>query len=196
MTYSKIGELLFKGYRQRVLSLLLLHPDKKYHVREIARLTGTLAGTLHRELAKLEKVRILNKEVTGNQVYYSANPDCLIFSELAGIMKKTSELGDILLEALEPYSRQIQYAFIFGSVAKNTETEESDIDLMIIGEVDFSTLAKPLYNAQKTIGREINPKFFTSVQWREILSKKTPFVQDIISNPILKIIGDPHDAGG
>ncbi|MCH8847341.1 MAG: nucleotidyltransferase domain-containing protein, partial [Proteobacteria bacterium] len=41
---SKLAEILFKDYRRRVLALLLLNPDKRYHVREIARLTGTVAG--------------------------------------------------------------------------------------------------------------------------------------------------------
>ena len=50
---SKLAELLFKDYRRRVLGLLLMHTDKRYHVREIARLTGTVAGTLHKELARL-----------------------------------------------------------------------------------------------------------------------------------------------
>ena len=44
--------ILFSEYRRRVLGLLLLHPEERYHVREIARLTNTTAGTLHRELSK------------------------------------------------------------------------------------------------------------------------------------------------
>ena len=46
---SLLAEILFKDYWRRELGLLLLHPDKSYHVREIARLTGTVAGTLHKD---------------------------------------------------------------------------------------------------------------------------------------------------
>lgn len=76
---AKLAELLFKDYRRRVLGLLLLHPDKAYHVREIARLTGTVAGTLHKELSRLAEAGVLQKETSGNQVLYSANRDGLIF---------------------------------------------------------------------------------------------------------------------
>ena len=48
-----LASVLFKDYRRRVLGLLLLHPGDSYHVREIARLTGTVAGTLHKELTTL-----------------------------------------------------------------------------------------------------------------------------------------------
>jgi DNA-binding transcriptional ArsR family regulator len=92
--------LLFSEYRRRVLGLLLLHPDSRYHVREIARLTSTTAGTLHRELSKLAKAGVLIRETSGNQVYYQANRDFLIFQELTSILKKTTGLVDVLVESL------------------------------------------------------------------------------------------------
>ena len=77
-------DLLFGTYRQRALAQLLLHPESSYHVRELARLTGTTAGTLHKELAKLAEVGLLRREKQGNQVRYQANRECPVFAELAG----------------------------------------------------------------------------------------------------------------
>lgn len=85
---SSISSLLFNEYRRRVLGLLLLHPETRYHVREIARLTSTAAGTLHRELLKLAKAQLLLREVSGNQVFYQANRASPIFDELASILGK------------------------------------------------------------------------------------------------------------
>ena len=89
MLHSPV-DILFGDYRRRVLGLLLLHPESSFHVREIARATGTTAGTLHKELTKLASVGILAKEPRGNQLAYRANRDCPIFDELASIMRKTS----------------------------------------------------------------------------------------------------------
>lgn len=86
---SLLADILFKEYRKRVLSLLLLRPDQAFHVREIARLTGTVPGTLHKELSKLADADILIKTSRGNQVSYQANPNCLIFEELSSILRKT-----------------------------------------------------------------------------------------------------------
>ncbi len=95
-----ITSFLFPEYRRRVLGLLLLHPDTHYHVRELARLTNTAAGSLHRELSKLAKAQVLIREVSGNQVYYQANSTFPIFEELASILRKTSGLADILASNL------------------------------------------------------------------------------------------------
>ena len=67
---------LFPEYRRRVLGLLLLHPEQKYHLRELARATNSAPGTLARELAKLESAGILSKKKVGNQLQYAANTDC------------------------------------------------------------------------------------------------------------------------
>ena len=108
-----LTSLLFTDYRRKVLALLLLHPEQQYHQREIARMTGTVSGTLSRELAKLVEAGLLLKVAIGNQMHYRANRQCLVFEELASILRKTSGLADILSEALLPLAAQIECAFVF-----------------------------------------------------------------------------------
>ena len=93
-------DLLFGSYRQRVLTQVLLHPDDAYHVRELARLTGTTAGTLHKELARLAEAGLLSREKQGNQVRYRANRECPVYPELAGLIRKTSGATVVLADAL------------------------------------------------------------------------------------------------
>ncbi|MCW8400478.1 nucleotidyltransferase domain-containing protein [Legionella sp. PATHC038] len=187
--------ILFSEYRRRVLALLLLHPDERYHVREIARLTNTTAGTLHRELSKLAKSKVLLREQSGNQVYYQANRNFPIYTELASILKKTSGLVDVLFDFLAPLTEKIEVAFVFGSVAKGTENLGSDIDVLIIGEIDFTEVVAALYAAQASLGREINPKIYSREQWKASLQKQDLFIQEVLNNPKLFIMGAEHDLG-
>jgi predicted nucleotidyltransferase len=170
-----------------------LHPDTRYHVREIARLTNTAAGSLHRELSNLAEAQVLLRETSGNQVYYQANINFPIFSELAGILRKTSGLIDILGDALAPLREKIEVAFIFGSMARGTENSGSDIDLMIIGRISFSDAVTALYSTQAIIGREINPKVYNRVEWQKLIKNKNSFLQEILSKPKLLIIGTTDD---
>ncbi len=126
-----LASLLFGNYRQKVLARLLLHPEQRYHVREIARLTGTSAGTLHKELARLAQAGVLTREAIGNQVLYGANRQCPIYSELAGILRKTAGLADVLKAALSPVSGSLVLALVFGSVARGEAGHDSDIDFLV-----------------------------------------------------------------
>ncbi len=184
---------LLPVYRQRVLSLLLLHPQARYHVREIARLTHTPAGSLHRELANLAKSQVLLREMSGNQLYYQANIAFPIYEELASILRKTSGLVDVLANALAPLAKKIEVAFVFGSAAQGKETIDSDVDVLIIGDLGFVEVVTALYDAQGVIGREINPKIYKRSEWNEIKKTKSGFVDEIMNKQKLFIIGKEND---
>jgi predicted nucleotidyltransferase/predicted transcriptional regulator len=190
---SALIELLFKDYRRRVLGLLLLHPDNAYHVREIARLTGTVAGTLHKELTKLAEVGLLQKLAQGNQVLYQANRQSLIFEELASILRKTSGIAEVLADALAAHLQQIDFACVFGSVASGKASATSDIDVLIVGDLNFGDAVKALYPAQAVLAREINPKIYTANEWRKTQQENSAFINELLTKPRINIIGDMDD---
>lgn len=184
-----LASVLFKDYRRRVLGLLLLHPGESYHVREVARLTGTVAGTLHKELSTLAKAGILNVQSRGNQKLYTANRDCPVFEELASILKKTSGMVDVLATALWPLVEQIDLACIFGSVAQGQETAKSDVDILLIGSVSFSAVAKALYPCHEVLGREVNPKIYGKGEWAELVRSNDGFAVEIVAKTKMFVIG-------
>ncbi len=190
---TKLTDILFKDYRKRILGLLLLHPEQVYHVREVARLTGTIAGTTGRELKKLAESGLLLSARQGNQVTYTANRQCPIYDELASILRKTSGLADVLAEALLPLQGEIEAAFVFGSVAKNRANQNSDVDVCVIGEVTYSDVINAFYDVQERLGREINPKCFSVSEWLEHLENPSPFFKDLLSDDVIPIIGDRDD---
>lgn len=172
-----------------------MHPGESFHVREIARLTGTVAGTLHRELAKLADADILVKKTVGNQLRYSANPDCTIIDELTSILRKTSGIVDVLADALLPLAEKISVAFVFGSMASGKESAGSDVDILIVGNVSFSEAVETLYPVQNTLRREVNPKVFNREEWKQMHEINESFVKEVLSKPKLFIIGTEHELG-
>ncbi len=188
-----LASLLFTDYRRRVLGLLLLHPGQRYYLREIARLTGTVPGTLKRELTKLEQAGVLTVEKRGNQAHYMANRDCPIFDELAGILRKTSALVDVLSEGLIPLAEQIDVAFVFGSMASGKANSASDIDLMVIGNAGFGDVVARLHPLQESLGREINPKLYSRTEWQKLVREQSAFVRDVLGKQKLFVIGNEQD---
>lgn len=190
-----LANLLFGTYRRDVLGLLLLRPSESYHVRHIARITGRPANSLYRELAALAEAGLLVRAAQGNQVHYRANPDCPIYEELRGILKKTTGVADVLREALAPLAGRIKSAFVYGSIASGEESARSDVDVMVIGDIKFEDAIYALSPAQETLRREINPHVYRLKEFRSTLAERGGFLFRVLQGPKIFLIGDANDLG-
>lgn len=195
MTPKSPAEVLFGAYHRRILALLLLRPEQSFYVREIARLAGVPAGSLHRELKLLAESGLLLRESAGNQVLYHANRDCPVFSELAGFFRKTIGLADVLREALAPLASEIDLAFIFGSVAQGKERITSDVDVFVIGSVSFTDVVKVFSQTHERLGREINPVVMPKNDFQKKHAEGERFVTRVVKEPKLFLIGTANDIG-
>lgn len=190
---NALADLLFSKYRRQVLMLLLQQPDQAYHVREIARLTGTQPGTLHKELSKLADAGILTRREHGNQLWYQASRHCPIFEELASILRKTSDLTDQLRQALLPAAAQLKFVAVFGSVASGKANPHSDIDVLLIGTLSFAEAVQLLYPLQQQLGRDINPQLYSESEWMQALAGNSGFIPEVLQSPLLMVQGDKDD---
>lgn len=192
MIHHKPAEILFGAYRRQVLALLLLRPEERFHVREIARLTGIPAGSLHRELRLLAEADLLVRQSVGRQVYYQANRQSLIFEELAAIFRKTAGLADVIRAALLSLANEVELAFVFGSVAQGKERSGSDVDLFVLGGINFSAVVAALAEIHEQLGREINPVIMTCAEFTEKYDFD-PFVQRVAREPKIYVMGNADD---
>ena len=144
-------EFMFSPYRRQLLARLLLRPDEQFHVRELARMTGISAGSLHRELRAMSESGLLLREKIGQQVFYRADTHCAIYEELAAIFRKTLGLASLLRNALSAIAGKIKVAFVFGSMASGNQTAGSDLDVCLLGEVSMLEVVKALSSVQETL---------------------------------------------
>ena len=141
----------------------------------------------------MSRVRIIKREVNGNQVFYQADEECPIFNELKKIILKTAGVSEVIREALLPANEFIYAAFIYGSYADSKENRRSDVDVMIIGDVSFSKTVALLRGAQKKLDREINPVVMTKGELNDKLLNDHYFIRDVLSKPLIYVIGDRRE---
>jgi predicted nucleotidyltransferase len=190
---STMAHQLFGQTRSAVLSTLLLHPESSLHVRELARLTGASAGSLHRELRLLADMGLLLRQEVGRQVHYRANVAHPVHAELAQLLRKTAGLVDVLREAIDPLGDKVALAFIFGSMASGTERAGSDVDLMVLGRASFADLARVLAPAQAALRREVNPTVMTRREFQKRLASGDGFARSVMSGDKLWLKGEEGD---
>jgi predicted nucleotidyltransferase len=184
---------MFSPYRRQLLARLLLRPDEQFHVRELGRMTGISAGSLHRELKAMAESGLLVREKIGNQVFYRADTHCAIYEELAAIFRKTLGLASLLNNALSRIAGRIQVAFVFGSMASGQQNAGSDIDVCVLGDVSLLEVVKALSPVQETLGREMNPVIMTTKNFAEQSAKQDRFVTRVASEPKVFVVGDEDE---
>lgn len=188
-------DTLFPATRQRVLAVLLLQPGTSFHLRELARLAGSHAGTLARELDKLTGAGLLLRSERGNQVHYQANRACLLFDDLAAIFRKTHGVVPVIRDALSPLADGITLAWVFGSMATGTEVDGSDIDLLVLGKLGFAELVRAIHPAQEILRREINPVLYSPEEFMRRIQAGDAFARELLAKPRLQVMGDKDDIG-
>jgi predicted nucleotidyltransferase len=161
------ARLLMGDYHLKLLSLLYLRPTEDFHLREVERLTGVPSGPANRELRR----------------------SCVIFDELAAILRKTTGLADVIRAALEPLQEKIELALLFGSSASGKEGPYSDIDLLVIGTVTFDEIVLALSNAQATLGRPINPVILKPREFSTKRDKGDAFLKRVLAEPKIVLLG-------
>jgi len=188
-----LADYLLGSTRSAVLSALFLHPESALHVRELARITGASPGSLHRELRALTELGLLVRQETGRQVHYRANQSCPVFEELAGLLRKTAGVADILHEALGSLGNRVSLAFVYGSVAAGREGPRSDIDVMVLGRAGFAPVVSALAHVQEKLRREVNPTVMKPEEFVRKLRARDGFATRVMHEPKIWLIGNDDD---
>ena len=128
-----LASSIFSDSQSRVYLWLFGQPERSYHLSELRRLTGLGSASLQRELNRLVESKLVNSERLGSLRCFRANPQSPVFNELVALTSKTLGIVPVLQDALMPLTPKLQSAWIYGSVAKQTDTAQSDIDVMLVG---------------------------------------------------------------
>jgi predicted nucleotidyltransferase len=189
---SVLGDLLFGQARGCVLRLLFGQPDQAFYVRQIARDANMSAGAIQRELESLAQVGLIERSTSGHQVYYRANRSHPVYPEMHALVAKTMGIFPLLASALAPLAARISQAFVYGSVASRSEGAESDVDLMIVGEVSLDEVLAQLAPIESQIGRPINPTLYSVSDFKTRIKSGNHFLRSVMQGEKVFLIGEEH----
>lgn len=187
-----LERLFTSRVRVRLLTLFLTHPTEAFYIRQIARLTGETYNNVRQELQNLAQIGLILSERRANATYYQANAKHFLFPELKRLILKTEAVGGTLRKALSTLA-DVRVAFIYGSTARGTELASSDMDLMVIGDVNLDALDGVIDTIEDEVGRAVNYTLFSVGEWQERVSQGHSFVTDVLTHEKVFLIGDEDD---
>lgn len=186
-----LATALFSDSQTRVFRWLFGHPQREFHLSELRRLTRLGSASLQRELNRLVSAGLLLSERVGNLRRFHANAQSPVYGELVALTRKTLGAEPLLREALLPLAADLQGAWIFGSVAKLTDTSSSDVDVMLVGKgLRLSRVLELLAPVEAQLGRKINPTCYTPVEFERRRAEADSFVNRVMAQPVIALVDE------
>ncbi len=176
-----------------VLTLLLLHPDQEFYQREISERTNTGTIEVQRALKRIQAAGLALSHRRGNRVYYRSDTKHPAHEDLKRALIKTVAFGDQLRESLLPIREQIRLAFIYGSLATGGENRDSDVDLLIVGELTSRQITKVLGPLGRELDREFNATLYPEKEFRKKARSGNQFIGNVIAEQKIWLIGNEED---
>ncbi len=160
-------------------------------MRAIERQSSVTFNSIRQELKKLSELDLVTSRRDGNRLYYRANTNHPLYPILSDLVAKTVGHRALLKQALSVPG--IQIAFIFGSLARNEEQGESDLDLFIIGDITLRQLSSLLSGLEEKTGREINPHIFNATEFKQRQNANDHLIAQVLTGDKIFIIGTEHE---
>ena len=192
-THNGLADLLFGRTRGAILALLYGHADQSFYTRQIAREVDASVGAVQRELENLSKVGLIVRKSVGSQVFHQANRDAPIFREMQALVNKTTGVFSVLRSALHPLAKRVLVAFVYGSVAREQETAQSDVDLMVVGKATLDEVLSRLSTVEKSIGRSVNPTVYSVAEFKSKLASGNHFLTAVLKGQKVFLLGDEDE---
>lgn len=178
-----------------ILKFFFKDPGKEYYFREIAKNLNKEPSHYQKYLDNLVEDRILLDERRGNMRFFKLNKEHPLYEEIKSIVSKTIGLENELKELVDKLNN-VECAFIFGSTAKGTENSNSDVDLMLIGDINQDALTTAISSVEGKIAREINYHIYNNQEIVRKIKEEDGFISNIFLSPIIKLKGNPYDFTG
>jgi predicted nucleotidyltransferase len=184
------GEALFSGTRQKVLALFFGQPDRSYTQAELIELANAGSGAVQREVERLTNSGLLTVTKIGRQKFYSPNQQAPIYPELCALVRKTLGIEQQLRAAIDQGGENILMALLYGSVAKEEDRANSDIDVLLVSDtMTLEGVFRLFEPAEKALGRTINPTLYTVQEFEKRRADGQPFLRKVLAGKTILLKG-------
>ena len=192
MNYSPASLFGFEKSKARraLVALFFTNPEQEYFPRQLERLSGIFVGNLQKELVKMEQTGLLQSRRLGKLKLYKLNVQHPLYPELKGVVSKTIGLEEMIRCALAKLEG-VKAACIYGSFARGEARAASDVDLLVLGDVEEKPLIRAIKTLEAALQREINYTLYSQADWKKRKTAKDSFVMEVLKQPRIPLLGEP-----
>ena len=186
---AKLTDFMVSRVRAKLIKIFLKKPKEMYYVRELTRSSKEEINAVRRELAHMHEKGMVKSEPRGNRLYYQFRDSYPFYPELIAIVAKTTSLGKQIINNRSKLGF-IKFAFLSTKFVRGDKKTGSEVDLVIIGKVIMPQVALIVKDYETEHETEVNYSCMTEEEFSYRLNRKDPFINSILTQPRIMLIGD------
>jgi predicted nucleotidyltransferase len=174
--------------QMRLLGLLLLQPERDWTLKELAGTLGTPQSSVHRELERAEGAGLIERDGVFRPHRFRAAANDSLYEPLATLLRRSIGVeGELRSVLTRP---DIVAAVIHGSWASGPRRPGSDIDVLVVGDVDVRELRRLVRPIGKGAGRTIDITVLAPTELRKLRKSGSSFTRRIEERHTVPLVGD------
>ncbi|RJR29269.1 ArsR family transcriptional regulator [Candidatus Microgenomates bacterium] len=187
---AELGDIITSKVRIKILELIFSNPGEMYHVRGLVREIKEEINAIRRDLTRLEAAGVIKKEPRGNRIYYWLREDYPMYGDLLSMVAKTTGIGAEIIKAKNRIGR-ISFVMFSGRFARHKKRKnESDVDILVVGDVVLPELATLIRIEESKRGHEINYTAMSRDEFDFRKKRRDPFLLGILAGSRIMVVGD------
>lgn len=187
MPAPELAPIFRSDAQGEILARLLLSPDRRYTIADLAAMTGTSYASTHREVQRLIRAGLLVEDRVGRHHQLSADTSSPAFAPLVQLLLLTYGPATVVPGALAGVSG-IEEAYLYGSWAARRSgepgTPPGDVDVLVVGHPSRAAVYTAADEAERVLGREVNIRVVAPSTWA---AGADPFVQTVRDRPHVRL---------
>jgi len=184
-----LNKILVSEVRVNILKLLLLNPNRAFHIRAIVRQVDAEINAVRRELDNLFEINLVNRRQSSNKIFYQIETSHPFFSDLLSLVAKEEGVGAAIVKN-EKRIGMVDYAVLSLAFLRGRKSTALDVDLFIVGDVDLEVIKNVVKEEESKMNKEIN---YSVMNMEEFMSRKRtndPFIYRVMTQSRTMLIGD------
>lgn len=186
-----LADIITSEVRVRILVELFSETQRHLYVRELTRRVGTEINAVRRELKRLTAAGIIRKEKRGNRLYYLVRKDYPLYYELVSMVAKETGVGRRILEKVGSLGK-LRLILLSTEFAEGRESEEKELDLLIVGNINLEVVDRIIKDATIEVGREINYTVLGEEEFEYLKGRRDVFLLSFLIAPNIVLWGDTN----
>ncbi|MDO9509978.1 MAG: hypothetical protein Q7J14_01670 [Candidatus Magasanikbacteria bacterium] len=191
-----IEHLFGSKTRLKLLKVFFAYPERSFYIRELTRLCESQINGIRREISNLEALGIIarvensenTKKTRENTKSFRLQTGFLLHGELKNLLNKAQMLEEKeFIDQIKNKSGKVKFMLLSGYF---TDVNESETDILIVGNIKESVLNKIIIAFEKNIGKELRYTVFTEKEFENRREMGDKFLYNLFEKNYIKVVDD------